>query len=122
MGTFDSIKDVRAAVDENGGLLTVTLQDLREALGYAKLGARVLATISTELSGHGLGYFPADVLDDNPVPRRYDELRVFAKNEPIGELINAVLEPSERGDEKLLEVGGDNASVILDQIRTILET
>ncbi len=49
----------------------VTLQQLREALGYKKLGPRVLSDVSQKLAGQGLGYFPRYVIDDNDLPRAW---------------------------------------------------
>src|SRR6266508_2326627 len=93
--TYGSMKDVATAVDENGGLITASLLELREALGRDRLGVRVLRDIAGGLEGEGLGYFPEWVLagDENDAPRAGHILRVFKKGAAVGEVIMAVLDP-----------------------------
>lgn len=122
---YKSMKDVAAATKENGHLMPVTLGDLREALGYNRLGVRVLGEIAQKLSSDGLGYFPSSVLDDNEVPRFDHEVRVFTKRSPLGELVQAVLDPTNKGDERLRESAASDASTAvsaLSDIRKILAT
>ncbi|MCD2129560.1 hypothetical protein, partial [Rhodococcus ruber] len=106
------------------GLVVVSLQDLREMLEYKKLGPRVLAEVSTTLSGVGLGYYPRSVIDDNPQPRQWEEVRIYAKNSAVGKVVEAVLEPGTANDTFLLEVANADdarAAEILDQIRTLID-
>ena len=124
MVSYKSMKDVAEAAKENGDLMPVTLGDLRESLGYNRLGVRVLAEISQKLANAGLGYFPRAVLDDNEVPRFDHALRVFTKRSSLGELVQAVLDPTDSGDERLREAatsGASSAVAALDQIREILD-
>ncbi|WP_280181182.1 hypothetical protein [Nocardia farcinica] len=118
---YESIADIRADAEANEGLITVSLLDLREALGYKKLGPRVLATIAQELEGHGLGYFPKSLLDDNDTPRSHEEVRVFVKNTQLGIIIDSVLSPHEVGDDRLREVGRDKNAEMIAEIRRLLE-
>lgn len=60
---YKNMKDVAAAVEENGNLTTASLLELREALDFKRLGVGVLSTIERELDSEGLGYFPEWVLD-----------------------------------------------------------
>ncbi len=121
MSTYTGMSEVGDAVDENGGLLAVSLGELREALGYNRLGVRVLGQIATSLAGEGLGYFPEWVLtDQNPAPRYGDVVRVFRKGTGVAEVVTAVLEPTDRGDERLKEIAGADAVEILNKIRLLL--
>lgn len=121
MQTYASIADVRSAADENGGLLKVNLGQLREALDFKRLGVRVLSQIADALDDRGLGYFPEWVLDANETPRYGDEVRVFVKKSPIGELVSAVLNPTDDGDERLTETAGSSAATTLSEIRQLLD-
>jgi len=97
MATYSSIDDIRHAAEENGGLLQTSLGELRESLDFKRLGSRVLTQIADALTAEGLGYFPESVLNNNnPSPRYGDEVRVFVKNSPAGELIGAILSPTKK--------------------------
>lgn len=121
--TYSDIKVLKDEVDQIG-LVVVSLQDLREMLEYKKLGPRVLAEIGTTLAGVGLGYYPRATIDDNAQPRQWEEVRIYAKNSPVGKIVEAVLEPGQANDTFLLEVAdADDAKAadILDQIRTLID-
>lgn len=122
MAKFEKIEQV-AEVAHDQGLVVVSLLDLREALGYKKLGVRVLDDIVQALRGQGLGYFPREVLEDNEAPRQWDEVRVFDISSNLGKVVKAIQEPSEKTDRFLLEISEDrdDAAAILDRIRTLLD-
>lgn len=102
-------------------VLAVSLGELREALGHNRLGVRALEQIATSLAGEGLGYFPEWVLtDQNQAPRYGDVVRVFRKGTGLGEVVTAVLEPTDRGDERLKEIADGDAVEILSMIRLLL--
>ncbi len=65
-----------------GGLLRVTLGDLREELGYRRLGKYVLDEVAEALTEEGLGWFPAWRLSprENCEPRQKHELWVFLRD------------------------------------------
>lgn len=120
MTTHDDIKAVKTAVEANGNLLQVTLGELREALGYNRLGVRVLQEIASALSGEGLGYFPLWVLDANDTPRYENSLRVYKKGSAVGGAIDAVLEPSNVGDDLLRTTAGSEAAEILKSVKALV--
>ena len=123
MGNYKNMSDIAGAVDENGDLLAVSLGDLREALGFKRLGVRVLSEIANELRGAGLGYFPTDILEDNEVPRYGDWVRVYTKRTQLGQLIESVIDPTDNGDERLRDASsgeGGAAAVKLARIKAIV--
>lgn len=107
-------------VETEDNLTVATLGELREALGYGRLGVGVLVQISKALYGVGLGYYPTWVLDDNPVPRQGDAVRVFRKGTPVGDVIEAVLHPTIAGDQRLRSGTGGQAAEVLDRIRAMV--
>jgi hypothetical protein len=116
-----SIKNIASECDEEHGVISVTLGDLREAVGAGKLGRWVLETIREELAAAGLGYFPKDLLDDNEEPRQHQQIRIYRRGPgTVARAIEAVLEPSDRGDEVLRELGSDDTREILVQIRRLV--
>ncbi len=121
MAEFESIEDLRNHLLEEQ-IMVVSLQELREALDYKKLGPRVLVEVAQKLSGQGLGYFPRDTIDNNVEPRAWEEVRVYLKDSALGKVVQSVLDPTESGDTYLLELAdGDNsAAEMLDAIRKVL--
>lgn len=123
MTNFDSVDELRDILTDGDALQVVSLQSLRQAIGYKKLGPLVLETVGQKLAGQGIGYFPPEVIDDNDLPRGWQEVRVFLTDSPLGKTVKAILDPTESGDRRLMELAeGDSATADkLEQIRAILE-
>lgn len=122
MTSFNTVKDLAEAVETDGIVLT-NIGELREMLGFKRLGVRVLDQIARDLRAEGLGYFPRDVLDNNSEPRQWEDVRIFNLTSAVGRVVLAVQEPSEKNDTFLLEASGSSsgdAAEILDQIRTLI--
>lgn len=122
---FEDVQELRELLEESDGLEVVTLQELRESIGYRKLGPLVLNSVAEKLVGQGIGYFPEWVIDANDMPRGRQEVRVFLKDSQLGRIVQSVLEPTDTGDRRLLELVGEgdsSAADKLEQIRTILES
>jgi hypothetical protein len=116
-----SIQDIAVDCDEEGGVVCLTLGELRDAVGAGKLGRWVLESISEELAAAGLGYFPKHLLDNNEEPRQHQAVRVYRKGaSTLSRVIDAVLAPSSRGDEVLRELGSDEARETLAKVRRLV--
>lgn len=108
----------RKLVEDNGGLHPVTMGELRDEHGAAKLGTHVRARISRELRSHGLGHFPVQL-----PAYGHEEVRLYFLGSSIEELVMGVMEPSEQGDEALREAadpGSTRATEMLNEIRDIV--
>jgi hypothetical protein len=89
---------IKQEVENNGNVLTVDMETLRNAHGAAKLGVHVRTEISNALAGIGLGHVPQEL------PGYQHELvRLYKKGTPVGELIEIVLSPGPQHDTKLRE-------------------
>lgn len=123
MGEYTKIEELLEEVQAER-LVVVRLLDLRDMLGYKRLGTRVLVDIARVLRASGLGYFPLDVLSPSAEePRQWDQVRVFEESSKLGRIIAAIQDPDEESDSFLLEVADSeagDAAVLLDQIRTLL--
>jgi hypothetical protein len=110
--------DIKKSVEDAGNVLTVTMEELREACGAGRLGIHVRSTISSTLAGMGLGHVPQDL----PI-NQHDSVRLYKRGTPVGEFIETVLKPSQMGDrilaEKFSDQGPDYASVI-EAIRALV--
>lgn len=115
---LETINDLVKKVDEDE-ICVVELYDLRNIAGYSRLGTRVLVELSQLLRDHGLGYFPARMIDDNDSPRFSDEVRVYKQNSNIGTIVSAVQYPTETKDEYLLEIGASKESVAAETLEKI---
>lgn len=106
---------------DNGGVLAVTLGDLRDAVGADRLGRMVMNRITAELDANGLGHFPLDVLKENDQPRQWHEVRIYRKgNSATARAIQAVLHPNPRRDQFLGELGDNGAAQTLDRVRELV--
>jgi hypothetical protein len=108
MASWDEIKQ---KVEQSGNVVTLTMEELRNAHGALKLGVNVRAEMTSTLAGMGLGHVP-EVL-----PTYQNELvRLYKKGTPVGDLIATVLMPGEQNDTKLVNqfagTGTDYAGIV----------
>jgi len=111
--------EVKKRVEEAGGVLTTTMDVLRDADGAGKLGVHIRASISRNLAGMGIGHVPAEL----PANQR-DQVRLYKRGTPVGELIECALNPGEDNDRKLVEQGtsdGLDYRAIVQRIRELVE-
>lgn len=102
---FVSYEDLGHDVRQSGGLLKVDMECLRELAGAGKLGVHVREAIKAALAEQGLGSLPDDL------PRyQHDEVRVYDRRSRVGRVIQAVLTPSEAGDQALVELNFEGAT------------
>ncbi|MGC4089441.1 MAG: hypothetical protein QM756_16440 [Polyangiaceae bacterium] len=114
MSTWDEVKSKA----EKAGVITVSMEELREAAGAGKLGIHVRKQISDRLAGIGLGHVPQEL------PAYQHELvRVYQHGTPVGDLIDTVLNPGSQNDAKLAERFGSDApdyATIVEKIRELV--
>lgn len=113
MTGFDALG---ALVDENV-IHVIEMRELRDAYGVSRLGETIVTNISKELAGYGLGHLPA------PLPlSASEEVRLYRRGTAVGDLITAVLEPSEGGDQRLVDYAENTDREIVAQIREVLDS
>jgi hypothetical protein len=110
-----NLEDLRAVVDSHDGVLTTTMEVLREAYGSGRLGIHVRDGIRKALAGLGLGHFPRDLPE-----YQWKPVRVYRLGSPVGDLIEAVLELDVGRDEQLRRAAGGSEAQILQQIRELV--
>ncbi|MER5349680.1 hypothetical protein ACFXAF_17410 [Kitasatospora sp. NPDC059463] len=79
-----------------GGLLRVTLGELRAEVGYRRLGKYVLEELAERLTEEGLGWFPTWRLSprENGEPRKDHDVWVFIRNGGLRcQIIDAIQTP-----------------------------
>lgn len=73
---------IHTMVRDNGGVVKVDLGTLRDELGQARIGKKVLASMAEHLTENSLGFFPAWMMDpeSNPEPRQWQEIWVYERD------------------------------------------
>lgn len=111
---YDDLNALAQEVAQRG-LMTVSMQMLRDAYGARKLGANVRQNISDTLEGMGIRHFPEDL------PEYQDRLvRLYRAGTPAAKVVAAVLTPSADNDRFLLETLQQDDTLILSKIRELL--
>jgi hypothetical protein len=114
-----SWSELRADIAAEGDISVVYAWQLRDAAGWAKLGPNVIVDIANQLELNDLGTLPRG----GRLPLSQNEgVRVYLKDSRLGQVVEAVLSPSAKGDDLLREIGSNSsdAAVVLDRIRTIV--
>jgi hypothetical protein len=115
MADWDGLK---TRVEQNGNVLTVTMEDLRDAAGAGKLGVHVREDISKTLAGMGLGHVPQELPS-----YQHEPVRLYKHGTPVREVIATVLGPGQQNDAKLREQFGDGGvdyGAIVQRIRELV--
>ena len=109
---------IKQDVENNGNVLTVTMEILRDATGKGKLGIYVRQEISSSLAGIGLGFIPS-TLPTN----QHEQVRLYKRGTQVGDLIEAMLTPGQQNDAKLSSLfaaGAVDYAAIVAQIRELV--
>ena len=112
MAGFD---ELRKDVEANENVMTVRMDELRNEAGQRRLGRHVASDISNQLRRRGLHHTPTEL----PVDATR-EVRLYVLGTPVAEVIEAVLEPGEEGDQKLRALAGGESGEILQRIRALV--
>jgi hypothetical protein len=99
-------KAIGEKVDKAGGIIAVTMEEIRDAAGLKKLGVNVVDEISRGLKGVGLDHAPAKLPTSS-----WETVLVFRQNSEANRVIQAVLHPGEGAAEVIRDaVGTPDAS------------
>lgn len=110
-----SYEHLKKAVVENEDIYKTSMSALKSIHGAGRLGVHVRDAISRSLESHGLGHIPREL------PAYQEEpVRVYLLGSPIADVIKAVLDPSDKGDDTLRSIGSSEAQEQLRQIRQIV--
>ena len=111
--------EIKKKVEDAGGVLTMTMDVLRDAEGAGKLGVHIRTSISKNLAGNGLGHVPTEL-----PANQHEPVRLYKKGTPVGDLIDTVLNPGDQNDRKLVEqLGheGPDYRALVQRIRELVE-
>ena len=120
---FRSFKQLKELVSDSGDVLTVTMEDLRDAQGAAKLGKYVVQGIRDSLSKQGLKCFPREL------PLFQSEcVRIYTDGTPISKLYDAMMdvenwdrmEENFEADSLIRETVNNEAHAVISQIKQMV--
>ena len=115
MTRFSDTAELGALVASEGGVLSCTMEELREMEGAGRLGVHVRSAISRTLAGAGLGHIPREL-----PTYQHQEVRIYRLGSPMEDIVNAVLSPSDAGDQKLRDAVDADKQEVLNQIRSLV--
>ena len=115
MQQANGIDEIQARLERNQGVLTVTMQQLRDAHGAERLGSIVRSEITEDLAHRGIGHYPSEL----PAYQE-QQVRLFTIGSAVAQIIDAAFTIGQENDEKLRLATGNTAVEILRQVRELV--
>jgi hypothetical protein len=112
--SLDKVRDFLS--DEADGVATFQMWQLRDALGYSRLGPIVTSEISQELDRRGVGHLP-----DELGLGQYEKVRLYLRSSSVGKWLDTASKPGYDMDVKLREAFSNSSLEILDAIRKLVK-
>ena len=110
-----SLEDLRDEVVDNGGVRTVKVSELREAVGKGKMGNHVAEEIRKGLDKLNIGHFPLTIPHS-----QHENVLLYDKSKEVKKIINAVVHPSQETDRYLLNSDKDGVQQ-LNRVKDLVE-
>ncbi|PMR74053.1 hypothetical protein [Billgrantia endophytica] len=110
--------EIKSEVEQQGNVITLSMEQLRNAAGASRLGVNVREEISSTLAGMGLGHIPVDL-----PAYHYEQVRLYKRGTAVGKMIDIMLEPGEQNDRQLTDrLGGDGPdyAAIVERVRELV--
>ncbi len=108
--------ELRQRVEDEGGVTTVTMAELRDIHQVRKLGVHVRENISKQLGSEGLGHIPSEL-----PPNQENEVRLYRLGTAIAELCGAVTNPGAANDAKIRSAVGNGGPSLIDRLKELIE-
>lgn len=108
--------EIKQTVEEKGNVATLSMIELRDAVGKDKLGVNVRDEISKTLAGLGLGHVPRELPS-----YQHEAVRLYKRGTVVGDFIETVLNPGEQSDRKIREQLSASEAKYVEIIEAIRE-
>ncbi|MCY3544382.1 MAG: hypothetical protein OXI16_09165 [Chloroflexota bacterium] len=115
MPRFESFDEVESFVQSNGGIVTVTMEDLRNAHGVGRLGIHVRRAIHSNLAGKGIGHWPKELPE-----YAHEPVRLYSLGGRFAECVNDIYDLTSEADERLRDIFVTNYEEIIQKIRELV--
>ena len=115
MGIYNDFDEIKTALDSSGCILSLKMEELRDAHGVNRLGIHVLNAIHDNLQGKGIGHLPADL------PQYQEEfVRLYSLGSPFANLLGDLKDYSKESDRRLIELSTNEYEEIIKRIRELV--
>ena len=115
MSTFVVMEDISSALEQNGNVMSITMEELRDAHQAGRLGVHVRKSIRDKLRSLSIGHLPQELPDS-----QNGVVRLYRLGTPIASLIEAVVYPGEANDAKIRAAAGGEDTEIIRKIRELI--
>lgn len=115
MAEYDSLDDLKDAIEKNEGLLSVLMKDVRDAYGAQRLGNQVVENIADSLAGKGIGHYPDYLPQDQEA-----WVRLFKLGSSAAHILRAANVPGPEGDELVRKLLASDAEDVLRKVRELV--
>lgn len=112
---IESYEKLADRVESSGSLLACEMEVLRELHEAGRLGVNVVRGISNKLAQHGLAHIPPELPTS-----QHEMIRIYKRGTPLARIVEAVLQPSEQGDERLREAANEETAEKLQRVRELV--
>jgi hypothetical protein len=113
---INSFGELRQELDENHGLLTVSMRTLRDLVDRGRLGVHVCTQIEKELQKHGIGHLMRMLPVEQDI-----HIRLYALGSPAEELLKAARTLGKASDKTLRQYVANVEGQKLPRIREQVE-
>ena len=115
MSQFENFEQIASHVRTQGGIVTLTMESLRDAHGAGKLGKHVLKGIENDLAGNGLGYLP------KALPGYANEsVRLYTLGSRFAVFLSHMDDYSGEADDRLREFFNDDLAKTIQSIKELV--
>lgn len=115
MVRYRGYEEINSDLEGYGGLMSVSMQELRDAQGVFRLGTHVRRSIHNKLQSLGIGHLPRELPE-------YQEhrVRLYKLGSPIAQNIEDILNPTEEADERLRQTFASEYEEVIQKIRELV--
>lgn len=108
MTRFRDFQTIRAELDNEGGILSISMGELRDAYQVFRLGVHVRKGIHDTLESKGIGHYPAEL----PVYQD-DRVRLYTLGSAFANMVKDLDDLTEEADQRLRDtVQSDHGETI----------
>jgi len=102
-------------LNNNQGVMSILMRDLRDEAGYDRLGIQVRKAISDKLRGMGIDHCPLGEL-----PGDQDKwVLLYRQGTPVERIIRVILEPEDQSGDLLRQVVEIDAEQFIESERVL---
>lgn len=111
-----SWSELKQKVEDDGGVTTLNMAELRDIHKVKKLGVHVRDNISQQLRSVGLGHIPVELPSNQE-----NEVRLYGLGTDIAKLCDAVIRPGAANDATIRSAVSNGGPGLIDRLKELIE-